>query len=72
MLKWDQGHLSLNSELATLSNVFKEAPFPVHAEVPQKMYSYNPRHIYGIGVGRFRILGGGGGGQGLEYWGAKV
>ena len=27
-----------------------------------------------IGVGRFRILGGGGGGeggQGLEYWGAK-
>ena len=22
-----------------------------------------------IGVGRFRILGGGGGGQGLEYWG---
>ena len=24
-------------------------------------------HSY-IGVGRFRILGGGGGGQGLEYW----
>ena len=24
-----------------------------------------------IGVGRFRILGGGGGGQGLEFWGAK-
>ena len=24
--------------------------------------------IYTIGVGRFRILGGGGG-QGLEYWG---
>ena len=31
--------------------------------------------IYGIGVGRFRILGGPRfrilGGQGLEYWGAK-
>ena len=26
---------------------------------------------YIIGIGRFRILGGGGGGQGLEYWGAK-
>ena len=28
---------------------------------------------WSIGVGRFRILGGGGGkgGQGLKYWGAK-
>ena len=24
-----------------------------------------------IGIGRFRILGGGGGGQGLEYWGGQ-
>ena len=38
-------------------------------EVHLFWYSYDR---WTIGVGRFRILGGGGGGrQGLEYWGAK-
>ena len=28
-------------------------------------------HLLLIGLGRFRILGWGGGGQGLEYWGCQ-
>ena len=31
------------------------------------IWSNFPQNV--IGVGRFRILEGGGGGQGLEYWG---
>ena len=43
-----------------------------HDDVDGKMNRYRSCLSHNIGVGRFRILGGGGeGGQGLEYLGAK-